>query len=316
MNARRLHAGSSSSQVILRACFVAGTLLFTGCSCGKKPETPAAETRSSAPALRGDFDRNGVADVIWQRASNGEVRLDLYKVGADFAVQGSAVLNTGIPNWRLAGSADFDANGTPDLVWQDNASRQVIVHYYSGGPKPVNEGWKHLNATGIPGWTVAATADFDANGTPDLVWQHDATREVSVHYYGGDKGAVMQNWAVVNPGIKGWRVMAVGDLDSNGTPDLIWQDDKARTVTVHYYGGARGAVLQGWKLLNGSGGTGWTVVGINDFDANKTPDLVLSNDSTRQLTVHLYGGEGGAVLQRWAMLNANGNPGWNAVVPH
>ena len=312
INLRCLRLGSSSSQLILQACFVAGALLLTGCSCGKKAGSPAG----SAAAVPGDFDGNGVPDLLWQNASNGQVRVDLYKRGAEYAVQGSAVLNTGNPNWRLVGSADFDANGTPDLIWQDNTSRQVTVHYYTGGAKPVNEGWKYLNAAGNPGWHVVAAADFDANGTPDLVWQHAATREVTVNYYGGDKGSVMEKtWAVLNPGNKGWRVVATADVDRNGTPDLIWQDETTRGVTVNYYGGARGAIVQGWKWMNIDGLKGWTVVGVNDFDANKTPDLVLSNDTTHQVNVHFYGGEGGAVLQRWAMLNANGNPGWDAVVP-
>jgi hypothetical protein len=28
------------------------------------------------------------------------------------------------------GPADFDGNGTPDLIWQNTTTRQVIVDYY------------------------------------------------------------------------------------------------------------------------------------------------------------------------------------------
>ena len=91
-------AGSSSSRLVLQGCFVTAALLLTGCACGKKPGTPAAESASAVP---GDFDRNGMPDLIWQNAANGQVKLDLYKMGPDPALQGSALLNTGIANWRL-----------------------------------------------------------------------------------------------------------------------------------------------------------------------------------------------------------------------
>ena len=35
---------------------------------------------------------------------------------------------------------------------------------------------------------------FDGNGVPDLVWQNDATAEVTVNYYGGAGGATYLGW--------------------------------------------------------------------------------------------------------------------------
>ena len=33
--------------------------------------------------------------------------------------------------WNVVGAADFDGNGTPDLVWQYAPSTAVTVNYYS-----------------------------------------------------------------------------------------------------------------------------------------------------------------------------------------
>ena len=203
--------------------------------------------------------------------------------------------------------------GTPEVIWQNTTTRQVTMHCYAPGPTDV--GWAWLNSAGDPGWRVVGMADMDGNGVPDLIWQNDTTRQVTVNYYGGAGGTVYQGWAYLNAvGNPGWSVVGVADMDGNGVPDLIWQNDTTKVITVNYYGIASGAVYyQGWAYLNSTGNPGWSVVGVADFDGNGTPDLVWQNLSTRQVTVNYYGGTGGATYQGWAYLNAAGDPGWTVV---
>jgi hypothetical protein len=67
------------------------------------------------------------------------------------------------------------------------------------------------------------------------------------------------NW-LDSAGVPGWSVKAATDVNRSGTPDLIWQNDTTSQVVVHYYGGAGGAVYQGWNWMNSAGAPGWTVV--------------------------------------------------------
>jgi len=211
---------------------------------------------------------------------------------------------------------DFNGDGAPDLVWQNDSTRQVTVHYYGGAQGAVFQGWNWLNSGGIPGWTVVGAADFNGDGVPDLIWQNDSTRQVTVHYYEGAQGAVFQGWAWLNAGgIPGWKVVGAADFNGDGVPDLIWQNDTTRQVTVHFFGGAQGAVFQGWAWLNAGGIPGWTVAGANDFDKNGVPDLVWQNDATRQVTVHFYNGGMNPLFTGWTWLNSSGIPGWRVIVP-
>jgi len=84
---------------------------------------------------------------------------------------------------------------------------------------------------------------------------------------------------------------------------------------VQYYGGSQGATFLGYDWLNSAGVPGWQVVGANDFNGDGTPDLVWQNDTTRQLRVDFYGGPQHVTPLGSAMLNASGNPGWQAIVP-
>ena len=87
--------------------------------------------------------------------------------------------------WRVVGSGDFDGNGVPDLVLQNISTRQVTVNYYGGSGGATLTNWAYLDSTDVPGWTVVAVADVNGDGIPDLIWQNDATRQVTVNYYGG-----------------------------------------------------------------------------------------------------------------------------------
>jgi hypothetical protein len=44
---------------------------------------------------------------------------------------------------------------------------------------------------------------------------------------------------------------------------LIWQNDTTQQLTVNYYGGAGGAVYQGWAWMNSLGFAGWQALAVN-----------------------------------------------------
>jgi hypothetical protein len=252
-------------------------------------------------------------ELVWQNDTTGQATVHYYSGTTDV---GWAWLNaTGNPGWTVVAVADMNGDGVPDLIWQNNTTRQVTVNYYGGTGGIVYQGWSWLNATGNPGWTVVAAADMNGDGVPDLIWQNNTTRQVTVNYYGGTGGAVYQGWDWLNAtGNPGWTVVAAADMNGDGVPDLIWQNDTTRQVTVNYYGGSGGTIYEGWSWLNGTGDPGWTVVGASDFNGDGVPDLVWQNNSTVQVTVNFYGGAQGAVYQGWAWLNSAGEPGWSSVI--
>jgi len=213
----------------------------------------------------------------------------------------------------VAGLADFNHDGVLDVVWQNDSTRQVQVDYYGGTGGTISQGRSWLNSAGQPGWRVVAIADFNGDGAPDLVWQNDATGQVTVNYYGGADGSMYVGWNWLNTSpTPGWRVVAAADFNRDGTPDLVWQNDSTRQVTVNYYGGSGGAVNAGWNWLKADSNPGWTVVGATDFNGDGVPDLVWQNDATRQATVNYYGGTDGSAYQGWQSLSA-GVSGWSFV---
>jgi FG-GAP-like repeat/Beta-propeller repeat len=207
-----------------------------------------------------DMNGDGVPDLIWQNDTTREVTVNYYGGTGGASIIGWNWLNAaGSPGWTVVAVADMNGDGVPDLIWQNDTTRQVTVNYYGGTGGASIIGWNWLNIAGAPGWTVVAAADLNGDGVPDLIWQNDTTHQVTVNYYGGTGGASVTgwNWLNIAGGSPGWTVAGASDFNGDGTPDLVWQNTSTGMVTVNFYGGAQGAVYQGWAWLNSVGASGW-----------------------------------------------------------
>ncbi len=310
------------------AAFVAKVADVSGCSFAVSPPSIAVASAAGADSANvsetGTCNWSSTSNAAWITVTSGAGGAGSGIVDFSVAANTSGAGRSGTltvagqtvtvsQRGTAADSGDFDGNGVPDLLWQNQATEAVTVNYYTANPAAI-AGWNWLNISGQVGWHVVAAADFDRNGVPDLVWMNDSSRQAVVDYYGGPGGATFLGWAPLQSGTPGWSVVAAADFDGNGVPDLVWQNDATRQVTVNYYAIANGqAALSGWTWLNSSGNPGWHVAAAADFDGNGVPDLVWQNDATGQVTVNYYGGPGGATVLGWTWLNQNVMTGWQVV---
>jgi hypothetical protein len=92
-------------------------------------------------------------------------------------------------------NSDFDRNGVPDLVWQNDSTRQVGV-WFMGPPLTLTMLSIGFPSPGsFPGWTLVTVHDMNGDGIPDLIWQKDDTRQVRIWYMGGVQGMTLMGTA-------------------------------------------------------------------------------------------------------------------------
>jgi FG-GAP-like repeat/Beta-propeller repeat len=274
-------------------------------------------SRVANPSLRvaGDLDGNGHPDLLWQNLSDGSVTV-WYLGGAT----GTQVLSTGVlagltNPWSLRGLADLDGNGIPDLLTFKADTAQAAVWFLGGAEGNQVEGTSWLNTSPMTGWEPVGLADFDGNGTPDVIWQNDTTRQIAVWYLGGAKGSAFLgfNWLC---GASMWPWSAVGfvDLNHDGKVDLVWQNDETGQIAVWYLGGAMGNAFQSFAWIDPVGQPGWKVVGAVDLNSDGNIDLVFQSASSSQLLVWYMGGAlGNQIISTGSI---NGMIGAQAVMSH
>jgi hypothetical protein len=264
----------------------------------------------------GDFDHNGVQDLVLQNTASGQVNVNYYGGPGGTTVIGFAVLNSGagMTGWSVVAVADMNGDGSPDLVWQNASSGEVVVDYYGGTGGATMTGSAVLNSgAGTAGSVVVAAADFDGNGTPDLVWQNQTTWQVTVNYY---QGTTLIGAACLSCGINtaNWQVVGAIDMNADGVPDLIYQNTQTSQVNVDYYGSGGGTTFKGWNCLNcGAIVSGLAVRAVAKFGGSGEPDLVYQNTGSNAVTVYYYG-LGGAILQGTACVSCGiDTAGWQLV---
>jgi VCBS repeat protein len=209
-----------------------------------------------------DLDGDGHPDVILQNDSTGQVAV--WYMGGP---QGNAILSfawiasINVPGWTVRALADLDGDGHPDVILQNDSTRQVAA-WYMGGPQGntvLSFGW--IASINVPGWTVRAAADLNGDGKPDIVLEYDTTRQVAVWYMGGPQGSTIQSFAWIDAnGLPGWHVAGLTDLDGNGKPDVIRENDLTRQASVLYMGGPQGNVVQSTDWISQAGVSGWQLI--------------------------------------------------------
>ena len=187
------------------------------------------------------------------------------------------------------GSADdFNGDGKPDLVWQNQSNGSIGVWFMDGSNR--------IGAVGFsPGqvpnttWKIVGIGDFNADSKPDLVWQNQSNGSIGVWFMDGSNLISTTNFNPAQVPDTTWKIVGVGDFNADSKPDLVWQNQSNGSIGVWFMDGIN---LMG--AVNFSPGqvpdTAWKIVGIGDFNADSKPDLVWQNQSNGSIGVWFMDG--------------------------
>jgi hypothetical protein len=118
----------------------------------------------------------------------------------------------------------MNRDGNPDLIWQNSATRQVAVWFFSGSTCVSTDYLRDSMQNTIEqdlNWKIVAAGDMNQDGSPDLLWRHRTTGDLRVWHMNG----VVQ-WdsvPLLSPGPQ-WEIVGLADLNADSFLDLLWRN--------------------------------------------------------------------------------------------
>ena len=207
-----------------------------------------------------DFNGDGYSDLIWVNDKTRQAVV-WYMGGPGGNVEQSWewLSQSGVPGWSLVGAADFNGDGIPDLLWENDSNQRVVIWYMAGPGTSGNHTWAWLSEDGVPGWTIKAVGDYNKDGTPDVVWQNQYSQ--SLVWYLGSAGTTELSWEWISAdGVPGWSIAGMGDFNGDGILDLLLVDDSTQQAVVWYLQGPGTNGQHSWSWLSQAGVYNWSAI--------------------------------------------------------
>jgi hypothetical protein len=128
----------------------------------------------------GDFNGDGMADILWRNNTNGNVAIWLMN-GTTVTNSSTATFGNMPATWSVAGTGDFNGDGLSDILWRDTAG-DIAIWEMNGTTilNPSTSGVGNLSTV----WSVAETGDFDGNGMSDILWR-DSSGDIAIWFMNG-----------------------------------------------------------------------------------------------------------------------------------
>ena len=185
---------------------------------------------ASYEPLTGDFNGDGVSDVVWAHESSAGVKVLTALSNGDgtfAAAQLSTPADTGDYASHAPLIGDFDGNGISDLAWahEHDAGVEALVALSNGDGTFASAQLSTPADTGDYDAYQPLAGDFDADGVSDLAWvdESNAGVEALVALSNGDGTfAAAQLATPTDTGDYGSYEPSAGDFNADGVSDLAW----------------------------------------------------------------------------------------------
>lgn len=235
-------------------------------------------------AATGDFNGDGLLDLIW---TNGSSIYAWTTTGTGYKSVFVGYYD-GI-NWELVGAGDMNGDGSPDFLWHSRKTSRFTYWAMKG-----------LQASGGPVFPISsafrfvASGDFNGDHKLDVVW----TNGSAVYVWLGNGGYQFTSRFVGIYG-SGWVLKGIGDIDGDGSPDLLFHNQKGSSFAY-------------WILRNGTPvksasfpiASKYSVGAIGDFNGDGKADVMWTDGAA----LYEWVGSGSNFVSHYV---ANYGGGWS-----
>ena len=247
-----------------------------------------AVSAPAAPAQSSDLNGDGKGDLLWHNQATGE--LYAWLMNGTVAASGSYLSPARVADlgWQIRGIADFNADGTLDVLWHHQTTGDLYVWLMNGTSVTSAAYLTPSRGTDI-GWQVKGVADLNGDARPDLLWQNQSGGEFSVWLMNGVARSSAVATTPASMADPQWQIRGLADFNADGQPDVLWHHQATGDLYVWFMSGTRatgGSYLTPSRFAD----TRWQIRSLNDVNADGKADLLWHHQATGELYAWLMNG--------------------------
>lgn len=187
----------------------------------------------------------------------------------------------------LFGVADWDRDGHQDFISRQNTTGDLF--FYPGDSKRgLRRKVRILMESGWAGYTPFGIVDWDGDGHEDILTRNDQSGQLMLYPGQSTRAPSTESEVEIGAGWNGRTFFGACDWDGDGDQDILARNDASGELMLYPGEGVR-RKSKIKPVSIGEGWTGYTFVGVADWDGDGHQDILTRNDANDDLL--LYPGE-------------------------
>lgn len=177
---------------------------------------------------------------------------------------------------------DFDGDGRSDVLWR--ADTGVLTQWLGSAAGGFVANWTNFHPSLNLNWTVVGTGDFNGDGREDLLCQQNFGGLV-ISALQTISAGLQADWENATTVAASWHVVGTADFNGDGHTDILWRNDNGQVTDWLTSNDGTTIVdvpdatfIGNWTNAHPDA-SGWTIVGLGDFNGDGRADILLRNGS-------------------------------------